>query len=154
MNIFVTNDCPIKSAQYLDDKRVVKMCLETAQMLSTAMHFHGGTGPYKLNHVNHPCTVWTRESRENYVWLLKHFKALSNEYTRRYGKVHKSYRECYDTLSKGQYLLPSKGRTDFANCAANKTKGISYKHISNVHDAYKQYLKFRWKTDTRQPTWT
>jgi len=34
MNIFVTNDCPIQSARNLPDKHIVKMPLETCQMLA------------------------------------------------------------------------------------------------------------------------
>ena len=41
MNIFALDPCPVKSAQYLDDKRVIKMILESAQLISTAIR---GTG--------------------------------------------------------------------------------------------------------------
>ena len=34
MNIFVTDRCPIQSARNLPDKHIVKMPLETCQMLS------------------------------------------------------------------------------------------------------------------------
>ena len=37
MNLFFIDKCPIKSAQQLCDKHVVKMVLETAQMCSTAL---------------------------------------------------------------------------------------------------------------------
>ena len=75
MNIFVTHLDPVKCAQNLDDKRVIKMILESAQMLSTSINVSGGKGPYKTTHVNHPCSVWVRSSNANYYWLLNHFQA-------------------------------------------------------------------------------
>ena len=74
------------------DKHVVKMILESAQMLCTAHHINGSMLTkdeiYKPAYVNHPSTKWARESMEQYEWLYKHFCALCKEYTRRYGRVH------------------------------------------------------------------
>jgi hypothetical protein len=82
MNIFAVSDCPIECAKALDNKRLVKMVLETAQLLCGAVVVCGGQAPYKLTHRNHPAAVWTRKSQGNYVWLIEHFKALGAEYTR------------------------------------------------------------------------
>ena len=38
MNIFYVDECPIKAGKVLADKHIVKMPLESAQMLSTAHH--------------------------------------------------------------------------------------------------------------------
>ena len=92
MNIFYFSKCPIKSAEYQPDKMLVKMPLETAQMLCTAHRELDGDeyadeqGLYKRAYWNHPCTIWARESSGNYVWLHRHFLALGREYTYRYGK--------------------------------------------------------------------
>ena len=86
MNIFVLDLCPVKAAQYQCDRHVVKMVLETAQLLCTAFD----DAPYKKTHVNHPCAVWTRAARGNYEWLVSHGIALANEYKQRYGKTHRS----------------------------------------------------------------
>ena len=88
MNIFVLDNDPIVAAQSQSDKHVVKMVLETAQMLCAA--FPPGEAPYKRSYYNHPCTVWARKSDDNYYWLCRHGIALSVEYTHRYGKRHKS----------------------------------------------------------------
>ena len=88
MNIFVVHQDPKTSAQQLCDKHVVKMILESAQMLCSA--YPNGDAPYKRAFYNHPCTIWARESQENYEWLLDHAYAMCQEYTRRYSKVHKS----------------------------------------------------------------
>lgn len=153
MNIFVTSYCPVESAQYLDDKRVIKMTTESAQMLSTAVRSYGVDQPdlYKMTHVNHPCSVWARISRANYRWLLSHFKALCNEYTKRYGKTHKSER-LYPVLSRCSVYIDDGLLTEFANCAANKTLQLSFKHLE-VTEAYREYLKVRWQHDKRPPTW-
>lgn len=91
MNIFVTSLDPVACAQALDDRRLVKMVLETAQLLSTVHRWYGTAikdDVYKATHVNHPCSVWLRLSRGNYDWLLRHFQALLEEYTYRYNKKH------------------------------------------------------------------
>lgn len=92
MNIFVLSTDPALAAQALCDKHIVKMCLETAQLLSTAARLHGANcgDLYRPTHVNHPCSIWTRSSRENYRWLLLHGNAIGQEYSQRYGKIHKS----------------------------------------------------------------
>ena len=113
MNLFYLDQDPIKSAQLQCDKHVVKMIVESAQMLSTAHRMLDGklvetrtkTGRkgrhyelpnnleqilYKAVHYHHPCTVWTMKSNNNYTWHWVHFKALCEEYSHRYGKVHKT----------------------------------------------------------------
>jgi hypothetical protein len=154
MNIFFTSECPIECAKFLDDKRALKMVLETAQMLSTALRVHGyeGDGIYKMTHKNHPSSVWARETRENFQWLLRHFKALSDEYTFRYGKVHKSSR-LLDVFKDHEFMIPEGSLTPFANCAANKSVGVDFKHIKDVTKAYQLYLAVRWDHDVREPTW-
>ena len=124
MNIFVLHQDPIVAAQMQCDKHVVKMIVESAQMLSTAHRMLDGTvqiAPsksgkrmvkhyrlfddpemdqllYKAVHYKHPCTVWTMQTAANYRWHYDHFAALCDEYTYRYGKVHKSDRDLRDIL--------------------------------------------------------
>lgn len=113
MNLFILDKDPVVAAQLQCDKHVVKMIVESAQMLSTAHRMLDGvltTGPsnsgkriskkwihsdpelesilYKAVHIHHPCTVWTMQSNNNYTWHWIHFVALCDEYTYRYGKVH------------------------------------------------------------------
>lgn len=88
MNIFVLDYCPVQAAQDQCDKHVVKMVLETAQMLSTVQNAFGMETRYKPTHGKHPCTLWAMQTGGNYDWLVKHGQALSEEYTRRYRKVH------------------------------------------------------------------
>lgn len=89
MNIFFLDRDPILAAQYQVDRHVVKMCLETAQLLSTAhVVLDNNQVGYKPTHVNHPCAKWVRSSVCHYRWTYKHFLGLLNEYHYRYDKVH------------------------------------------------------------------
>jgi hypothetical protein len=93
MNIFFLDENPTLSAQYHVDKHVVKMILETAQLLCSVHHVTDQVTdqvPYKLSHKNHPCAVWARESLSNYLYLCELGLELGKEYTYRYGKRHKS----------------------------------------------------------------
>ena len=104
MNIFYLDKCPVKAAQVQYNKHVVKMILESAQMLCTAHHCYGDKNqvenvPYKQAHLNHPSTVWTRRSKSTYMWLYNHMMALGDEYTKRYGKTHLSITKCKDFLA-------------------------------------------------------
>jgi len=135
MNIFAVDSDPIIAAQMQCDKHVVKMTLESAQMLSTAhrlldgkMHYDvSKTGRkvrryvltnandilYKAVHQNHPCTVWTMESKANYDWHYRHFIALSEEYTYRYGKVHLCDQKLRNILNASPKNIPDIGLTPF-----------------------------------------
>ena len=145
MNIFVVSPEPWKCANYLDDKRVIKMVLETAQLLATAVNVSGGKATYKTTHLNHPCSIWVRSSRANYKWTLALFQELLREYENRYGKIHK----CRDYLlefHEGQFLISEGELTPFVNCTP-------FKDEPNVFVAYKMCLDDKWKNDKRKPTW-
>ena len=93
MNIFFLDFDTKKCAEYHCDKHVVKMILETAQLLCGVHHLTPQVTPqvpYKLSHKNHPCAIWTRESLSNYLYLCDLGLELCKEYTYRYGKRHKS----------------------------------------------------------------
>jgi hypothetical protein len=93
MNIFFLDENPTMSAQYHVDKHVVKMILETAQLLCGVHHATAPDNtyvPYKLSHKNHPCSIWARTSLSNYLYLCELGLELCKEYTYRYGKRHKS----------------------------------------------------------------
>lgn len=143
MNIFVTDIDPIQSAIVLDDKRLNKMIIESAQLLSTALNCYGIKAPYKSTHINHPCNIWVRESRSNYVWLLEHYKALSDEYTRRYDKFHKSS-QYYSFFLNHRNIIPEKGLTPFKNCSLFKDDETIL--------AYKKTMLVKWNKD-KSPKW-
>jgi hypothetical protein len=138
MNIFILNNDPVLAAQEQCDKHVVKMIVESGQMLSTAHRMIDGTVErrpsksgkttvnyykldderedimYKAVHFNHPCSVWTRESCCNYSWHYEHFIALCEEYTYRYGKVHSTETKLRDILKQiPKNINRAGGRTPF-----------------------------------------
>ena len=90
MNIFTLDQSPIKSAELMLDKHVVKMPTESLQMLFTIVDYLGLEAGWKPVMLNHPSTIWARETRQNFQWLREHTYALCREYTHRYGKRHKS----------------------------------------------------------------
>jgi hypothetical protein len=155
MNIFCTSDCPIESAKFLDDKRCQKMVLESAQLLSTALRVNGykGDDVYKIAHLNHPSSRWCRATQGNYKWLLEHFRALCDEYTRRTGKIHASSK-LLPIFEANVGLIPAGERMPFSNNARNLTKGVDFTHESDVNLAYQLYLSERWSQDKREPKWS
>jgi hypothetical protein len=114
MNIFYIHESPITSARAMSNKHIVKMILESAQMLSTAHHklfSNIASNLYKPTHVNHPSNVWVRESVEHYEWLYQHFLALCDEYSNRYHKVHRTYTKLNEYLKISPSALQRKGFT-------------------------------------------
>lgn len=105
MNIFYLDPNPVSCAEYHYDTHVVKMILESAQLLSTAHHLCGEGGPYKLTHQNHPSAIWTRENSNHYSWLYCLMLALGKEYEYRYGRIHKTIKDHADTLWKAPSAL-------------------------------------------------
>ena len=104
MNIFYLDKDPKLAAIYQYNKHVVKMILESAQMLCTAHHCYGSAEqkanvPYKQAHLNHPSTVWARQSKSTYMWLYDHMMALGTEYYVRYGKTHLTITKCKEFLA-------------------------------------------------------
>ena len=184
MNIFVLDTDPVKAAQQHCNKHVVKMIIESAQILSTAHwamwekmkkpDIEGGRknlqawlrvhvpdslqAPYSMTHANHPCTIWSQEVWGNYMWLSIHGLALCEEYTRRYGKIHKSHavhrwlnRKIPPTFEKS--LDNPVAITPFAVCMPEQ-----YKVPGDPVQGYRNYYKgeksrfAKWPED-RVPSW-
>ena len=123
MNIFYLDKCPVKAAKVQYNKHVVKMILESAQMLCTAHHHYGNESvPYKKAHYNHPSTVWTRDGSNNYIWLFRHMMALGDEYTKRYNKTHLSINKCWVSLSHLPPGIPQKPFEQPPQCMPDEYK--------------------------------
>jgi hypothetical protein len=118
MNIFFLDFNPRLAAEYHCDKHVVKMILETAQLLYSVhwMLTDGKNLPadaYRKTHANHPCAIWARESLDNYLWLADLGWWLCKEYQHRYGehKQHKTERHIVWLRDHAPCGLYSKGTT-------------------------------------------
>jgi len=114
MNIFYLHESPHTAARLQYNKHVVKMILESAQMLCTAHHHYAEKHeinadyiPYKKAHYNHPSTIWCRENSHQYYWLYAHMMALGQEYKDRYGKIHLSITKCKEPLRLAPYEMPT-----------------------------------------------
>ena len=125
MNIFYLHQDPVKAAEYQYNKHVVKMVLESAQILCTVHHKYMGDDadvPYKSTHKNHPSTLWAGQSAQNYEWLYRHFVALCEEYEKRYGKEHLSYTKCKDKVNMLPGGMLETGLTDMPQAMPDEYK--------------------------------
>ena len=126
MNIFYLDPDPVKAAQVQYNKHVVKMILESAQMLCTAHHHYdnGHNVPYKKAHYNHPSTIWCRQNASQYKWLYDHMIALGNEYTKRYNKTHLTITKCADALKRLPPTIPESTFTEPPQCMPDHYKVV------------------------------
>ena len=145
MNIFILDQDIEKCAEYHIDAHSGKMQLEAAQMLCTIHWIDKFVGyiPRKLTSeewrviaerktddprhfaylptmYNHPCTIWARESQQNYEWLWCYAHALNQEHIYRGGADHKSFREVINKLP--DISLPNTGLTPFAQAMPETLK--------------------------------
>ena len=141
MNIFILDKDVKKCAQYHCDKHVVKMILETAQLLCGVHHVTAHDTahdtahvPYKLSHKNHPCAIWARESFSNYVYLCELGLELCKEYTHRYGKRHKSL-DVILWCIVNRPNIPDKGFTEPAKAMPDEYK------VKSVVESYRNYYR-------------
>jgi len=181
MNIFVLDRDPVLAAKYHCNKHVVKMILESAQMMCSThwvsflaqQHLdlksfkrvrdaqawlydnmpEDQQPPWKMSHVNHPCSVWTRVSLENYQWHSRLGLALCEEYTQRYNKVHKA-EAVHRWLQQNLPSIPKQGLQPHAVCMPEECK------IPNdVVASYQKYYNQRkshfavWEPRAITPAW-
>ena len=140
MNIFVLDTDVSKAAEYHCNSHIVKMPLETAQLLCTALHSHGQEVPYKPTHRKHPCTIWTSENRQNFLWLSRLGKELCKEYSYRYNKVHKCEAIIDICISKAD-ALPDSPITPFAQAMPDEFKNeCAITAYRNYYRGAKQHL--------------
>ena len=132
MNIFVL-DWDIKQcAKDHCDKHCVKMILESAQLLCGVHWLSGKEAPYKLSHKNHPCSIWARKSLGNYLWLCELGLELCSEYTRRYGKTHKT-KQILDWCLDNKPQIPDIGFTEPSLAMPDDYK------TNDVVESYRKY---------------
>ena len=124
MNIFYLHRDPVKAARIQYNKHVVKMILESAQMLCTAHHHYdnGDNVPYKKAHYNHPSTIWCRQNSHQYMWLYKHMLSLGEEYAKRYNKTHSTFTKCKEVLKHLPLGMPVGTFTEPPQCMPDEYK--------------------------------
>lgn len=152
MQIFPVYKCPVKCARYLDDTRVNKIILETAQMLSTALRMTAPVSELKSVFLyekwtpNHSLMRWVRATRGNFLWVVDYHRALCAEKLRRTGKVHAAQLKFFDgkVFIDLAHHIPEGGRQRFLNNTRRKEYNVDFKHVKNVYKAYRLYLNARW----------
>ncbi len=161
MNIFILDKDPIKAAQMLCDKHIVKMPTESMQMICTNLKEMGWekTLPMKSVMLNHRCTKWARKSKENLIWLINHCEELCKEYTKRYNRIHKIEQYLKELIDGGligfieNQEYEEKKLTDFALAMPDIYQS------KNVVESYRDYyLKeksyfAKWKSPSSPPSW-
>jgi len=176
VNIFYVDQSPVKAAQALVDKHVVKMLVESAQLLSTAHRVIDGQEVrlkvekngkirnkkvwvlndarneilYNATHRNHPSAIWVRQSVENYNWLVEHLFALSDEYTYRYDKKHKTITRLGFEIQSPPYGLQSWDWTPMPSCMDDEYK-ISDDPVLNYREYYRRGKDHLHKWKRREP---
>ena len=156
MNIFILSRDKKKCVQMYVNRHVVKMLLESVQILCSVHHVCGSVDenfvvPYKLAHKNHPCCIWARESLSNYVYLVELTLEICAEYTYRYEKIHKSEQHARK-LAEIMPKIPDIGFTTPARAMPDKYKMKKDNvTLDDVIESYRNYVKeekkhiFAWK---------
>lgn len=158
MNIFFLDRDPTICAQTHCDKHVVKMIVETAQLLSTAHRILdsdpiGSEVLYRSTHANHPCAVWARATSGNYSQLLMLFEELCLEYTHRYGKIHATEQKLSSILTHLPKNIEQGDFFDPPQCMPDEYKKDDV--VEAYHSYYKSKaskFKMAW-TNRNQPAW-
>jgi len=170
MNLFACDQNPVRAAQCLPDKHVVKMCIENAQMLAVALGPKHGYGwgsirkkdgfPYsERSHFNHPSTKWVRSSHANLAWTIVHGLALCSEYMHRYGKIHAA---AIAHLDAKRLFTENAGTLSIWRQVDSFARAMP-QHIKEDYsitdvEAYRIYLVNHkpwasWKVEDRKPSW-
>jgi hypothetical protein len=155
MNIFYLHSDPKQAAAYHCDKHVVKMILETAQVLS-AVHARYDSqidGMYKATHTKHPSTLWAGDNILHYRWLHRLGMYLCDEYTLRYGKIHKT-QAVLELLSSPPIGIPLLSYQEPPQCMPDDCKVplnaiAAYRNYYTTHKAYMA----KWEKLKNMPNW-
>jgi Pyrimidine dimer DNA glycosylase len=157
MNIFILDSNPTQAARFHCDKHVVKMILETAQLLGNAHHHLDPKAEYlsqlyKPTHINHPCSIWVRKNKSNYSWTYELWSELLVEYEKRYLKIHAASRlDSYlFQIPLGMRFAP---RSEFAQALPKSLQSFdpvkSYRDYYCIHKA----KMAKWNNRTPVPNW-
>ena len=120
MNRFIIEFNVDEIAKSLCDQHIVKMPLEEAQMLCTALWHHAPEYAeeqdlYKPVHQKHPCTLWAMQTRSNFSFAYDLYCAMLCEYHHRYGKWHGAGKHSI-AIKDGIKYIPEVWQTPLPQC--------------------------------------
>jgi len=158
MNIFFLDKNPNLSAEYMCDKHIPKMLLETCQMLSTAVQRYAGKLEklYKPAYEKHPMTIWVGNSLSNFNWALEHATKIEEEYELRFNKIHKSGRIVRElNYNLPHNIIPEQGFTPPPQCMPDQYKLRSDLYVNAYRDYYKGEKEYfaKWIKGRPAPEW-
>lgn len=174
MNLFSFTPNPPTNAMVLDDARLIKMILESGQILCSALHLnarhippeHLDAIPYKPTHIHHPVVQWAARGSDYMQYIYETMIALEEERQLRFPDrpVHATVMKLYDAGFLMSWVPSKTGdfhitkhivstHRQLPNCAANASLNLDYKHYP-VYEAYQKYIYARWLSDIRKPKWT
>jgi hypothetical protein len=137
VNIFYLSDVIETCCRFHCDKHVVKMIVESTQILSVIARQHGVSiqdAPYSLRQMKHPCVVWTGSSLSNWKWLKEFTLALNEEYKYRYDKVEDHKSAGIARMIPAPVTLTDIGITERPQCMPDQ-----YKVLGDPVAAYRNY---------------
>lgn len=152
MNIFFLDKDPQICASYHCDKHVVKMIVESCQMLSTTLRSKGYTNDflYKSCFENHPCTLWVKQNDANFQYLLDLAYYLCEQYNIRYKKTHKCLllvlriRKMFKPNTSHQITVPALAMPDDVKVCNGKTFEDCVQSYKNYYIVYKTFAVYKY----------
>ena len=161
MNIFGIDTDTTSCATYHTDRHIVKMPLETAQMVSF-VYYHkdlwDGEVPnllmnFSAGHDKHPCSLWLRENLVNFLWSCELGIKLIEEYRFRYdSQKHERCKMIFEWSLDNLPNLPVAEFTPFAKAMPEEYKvDCSVESYRNYYRMGKSELH-QW-TKRNKPEW-
>lgn len=142
MNIFFLDENLDKSVYYHCDKHVVKMRIELTQMLCTCYNLTTGNSPYKTTHINHPCSLWIRESLSNYLYTLDFAFKLCDELKYRFNTKDQKVLIVLNWLKNNEVNLVDIGFTVPKLAMDNQFILFGTNNFKSIVKNYRNYYKF------------
>lgn len=161
MNIFYTSTDPYECAKHLDDKRLNKMIVESAQILSTVARLSlpqeqcDFLKVYKATHIHHPCVKWAASSLANFNLLENILTSYILEYKYRFDKLHGCRQVHLAVNAAGMALWPN--TPSYSMGFATEPPKCFHPLVPRDLPATKGYqetLRLKWVNDVREPKWT
>lgn len=159
MQIFLTDKSYEKCAIHLDDKRLNKIIIESAQIASTSLWINDcslaetlySEGKiYLPSHEHHPLCKWCADHGDNFVCVVSYSYVFCEEYEYRFGKPHATKKKLHYLMTCGypENITVFQPKIQMPNCTTNN------KHIDDIYLAYQKELCYKWDNDKVIPKWT
>lgn len=155
MNVFMPYIDPNKSAQALDDKRLIKQILECYQIINANRRVL--SGEEKVGYANHPVVKYYR----NKEWFLLWYGFCTcSEYNYRTGKEHRYFQWFAKEWREPRFkeIVPlyycQKYNSGLYEVEETFVLPIYEDVESEVYQRFREKLINKWNNDKRPPKWT